>query len=313
MEVSTKYAYFEGKIVPFAEAKISVMTHALHFGTGAFAGIRAYWSEDADQLYLFRPLDHFRRFLNSTKLLCMEFDHTPESLLQTTLDLVRMEGWREDAYIRPLAYIAETLAIGPTLHGLHPEITIFSIPFGGYVPNEEGTRITISSWTRVDDNIIPARGKITGSYVNSSFIKNDALRSGFDEALVLNQQGHVSEGSGENFFMVKNGVLVTPPVTEDILEGITRRTIIELAGAELGITVVERPIDRSEVYLADEAFFSGTAVQIAAITHVDHRPIGSGRMGPVVSQLREVFFSVVRGRVEKYLAWNTPVYEQASS
>ena len=186
------------------------------------------------------------------------------------------------------------------------------MPYGRYMENEEGVHATISSWRRVDDNMIPARGKITGSYVNSAFAKTDAQRAGFDEAIVLNQDGHVAEGSAENFFLVRNGALVTPPVTDNVLEGITRRTIMELVRDVLQIPVVERSIDRTEITLADEAFFCGTGVQIAAITRVDHRPIGSGRMGPIVAALRELFFNVVRGKRPEYRGWCHAVYADAT-
>ena len=302
------YAYFEGEIVPFEEAKISVMTHALNYGTAAFGGVRGYWNEDEEQLFVFRPLDHYTRLLNSAKMLCMEFDHTPESFTEITLELLRTEGWREDVYLRPLIYMSDPV-IGVKVHGLKAEFTVFSLPFGGYVSNEENIHVTFSSWRRVDDNIIPARGKISGAYVNSGLIKTDAVRAGFDEALVLNNDGHLSEGSGMNFFMVRDGVVVTPAVTDNILEGITRRSIIEIMREEMGLPVQERPIDRTEVYLAEEAFFSGTALQVGAITAVDHRPIGAGVMGPIVTALRERFFEVVRGKNEKYRHWSTPVYE----
>jgi branched-chain amino acid aminotransferase len=308
-----KYAYFEGKIVPFEDAKVSVMTNALHYGIGAFGGMRAYWNEDEEQLFIFRTFDHLTRFLNSAKLLSMELGHTQEGLTDIIQELLRKEGWREDAYIRPLVYSSD-LSIGNLkLQELTPEVTVFTLPFGGYVPNEESTHITFSSWHRTEDNSIPARGKFTGAYVNTAFIKTDATRAGYDEAVVLNRDGHVSEGSGENFFMVRNGVVVTPPITDNILEGITRRSVIELLREEMGLEVVERTIDRTEVYLAEEAFFSGSAVQVAAITHADHRPIGTGVMGPIVAELRDLFFKVVRGRVEKYRHWNTPVYEKVKA
>lgn len=303
------YAYFEGRIVPFSEAKVSVMNHTFNYGTGAFGGIRGYWNTDEQQLYIFRPLDHFTRFLNSARLLSFELDYTPQQLSDTLLELLRTEGWETNVYIRPLAYVKNSL-IGVRLHDLDYAVTMFSLPFGSYVDDEEGCHVTFSSWRRVDDNAIPARGKITGSYVNSAFIKSDAQRSGFSEALVLNQQGHVSEGSAENFFMVRDGVVHTPPITSDILEGITRRTIIQLLRDDLKLTVVERDIDRSEVYLADEAFFCGTGVQIAAIAHIDHRPIGTGTMGAITGQLRDLYFNVVTGRIKKYSNWTMPVYER---
>lgn len=303
-----KHAYFEGKIVPFEKATVSVMNHTLNYGTGAFGGIRGYWNEDEHQLFVFRPLDHFARFLNSAKLLTFELDYTPEELWRILLELLRVEGWQTNTYIRPLAYVKNNL-IGVRLHNLEYGVTIFSLPFGSYVDDEEGCSATFSSWRRVDDNSIPARGKITGSYVNSAFIKSDAQRSGFSEALVLNQDGHIAEGSAENFFMVRDGVVLTPPITANILEGITRRTVMHLMREELGLEVVERNIDRSEVYLADEALFCGTGVQIAAITSIDHRPIGSGLMGPIVGELRDVYFNVVTGRNKKYRHWTEPVYE----
>ncbi|MDW8327223.1 MAG: branched-chain amino acid transaminase, partial [Anaerolineales bacterium] len=302
-----RYAYFQGKIVPYAEAKVGVMTHALNYGTAVFGGVRAYWNDDEAQLFIFRPLDHYTRFLNSAKLLWMHFDHTPESLTALTVELLRREGEQQDMYIRPLAYKSAE-AIGVRLHDLPADLTIFAVPFGRYVDNEEGTHATFSSWRRVDDNSIPARGKISGSYVNSAFIKTDAMLAGYDEAIVLNQAGHVSEGSAENLFMLRGGVVVTPPVTEDVLEGITRRTLMTLLRDEMGLEVHERVIDRSEVYLADELWFCGTGVQVAAITRVDHRPIGNGKMGPVVGELRKLYFDVVRGKVAKYRHWNQPVF-----
>ena len=302
-----KYAYFQGKIVPYSEAKVSVLTHALNYGTAAFGGVRAYWNEQDQQLYLFRPHDHYRRVLNSARLLCMQFDHTPESLTQITIELLRAEGQHCDVYIRPLVYKADEI-IGVRLHDLHDEISIVAVPFNRYVANDTNAHVTISSWRRVDDNIIPARGKISGSYANSAFIKTDAVRAGFDEALVLSQDGHISEGSAENIFMVRDGVLITPSVTENILEGITRRTVIELAGQELGLRVQERPIDRTEVYLCDELFLTGTAAQVTAVTKVDHRPIGSGQMGPITAQLRTLFDEVVRCCQSKYRHWNLPVF-----
>lgn len=301
------YAYFKGSIVPYGEAKVGVLNHALNYGTAVFGGIRAYWNGDSEQLYLFRPKDHYKRFLNSAKLLCMEFDNTPESLVEVTINLLKVEGLRCNAYVRPLAYKADEI-IGVKLHDLQDEIAIVSLPFERYVSNDTNAHVTFSSWRRVDDNVIPARGKISGAYVNSAFIKTDALRSGFDEALVLNEDGHVSEGSAENIFMLRDGVLITPPVTDNILEGITRRTAMELASSELGLTVVERQIDRTEVYICDEFFMTGTAAQITAVTRVDHRPIGSGQMGPVTTQLRGVFEDVVYGRNPEYRHWNVPVY-----
>lgn len=302
-----EYAFFGGEVVPIERAKVSIMTHALNYGTGCFEGIRAYWSEDAAQLYLFRPREHFERMLRSARILMIEIPYTADELCQITIDLLRAEDYQCDVYIRPLAYKADEI-IGVRLHGLRDALAMFALPFGSYVHNEQSLRVCISSWRRMDDNIAPPRAKITGAYINSALIKTDAVLSGFDEALVLTQSGHVSEGSAENFFLLRDGHLITPPTTSDILEGITRSTLMELAREELGLATLERDIDRSEVYIADEAFFCGTGCQIAAIVEVDHRPIGDGRMGPIVQRLRELYFAVVRAEVEKYMGWCVPVY-----
>ncbi len=301
-----EYAFFKGKIVPYSEAKVGVLTHALNYGTGVFGGVRAYKNDENGKLYLFRPYDHYKRFLNSCKMMLMDFDETPESMTQHTLDLVKKGGFSEDVYIRPLAYKSDEM-IGVKLHDVEADFTIVALPFGKYVSNDTNAHVTVSSWRRLDDNVIPARGKISGAYANSAFIKTDAVRSGFDEALVLTQSGHLSEGSAENIFMVRDGVLITPAVYENILEGITRRSIMEVAAKELGMEVVERPVDRTEIYICDELFMTGTAAQVTAITKVDHRPVGDGVMGPVASKLRELFFDILRGKNAKYKDWNVEV------
>ena len=308
--MQTKYAFFEGQIVPIEQAQVSVMTHALHYGTACFGGIRAYWNDEAEQLYVFRIEDHIERFLTSARLLLMNVAHSPEKLRATVLDLLRCEGFRADTYVRPLAYKAD-LKIGVMLHGMTDEVTIFATPFGRYIEKEEGADVCVSTWRRIDDNAIPARGKIAGAYVNSAFVKSEALMDGYDEAIVLDQHGHVSEGSAENLFMVRNGKLITPSITANILEGITRRTIMELATNELGLEVEEREIDRTELYICDELFFCGTGVQVAAIATVDRRPVGSGKIGPVTKSIRDLYFDVVKGNVVKYRGWNTPVYVEA--
>jgi branched-chain amino acid aminotransferase len=283
------------------------MTHALNYGTGAFGGVRAYWNPEQEQLYIFRPHDHFTRLLNSAKMIGAEVGYTQEQLLAFTQELVRAEAYQEDIYIRPLIYKSDEL-IGVRLHDLESDLTIFAIPFTRYVEKDEGAHVTFSSWRRIDDNAIPARGKFTGAYINSAFIKTDASLSGFDEALVLTNEGHVSEGSAMNVFMLRSGQLITPPVTDNILEGITRRTIMTLARQELGLEVVERSIDRTEVFLCDELFMTGTAAQVTAVTMVDHRPIANGMMGPITTQLRKLFDDTVRGKMPAYQDWVTPVY-----
>jgi branched-chain amino acid aminotransferase len=220
--------------------------------------------------------------------------------------LLRAEGLREDCYIRALAFYADE-AIGVRLHGLKPVVAVVALPFGLYIDKAEGAHCTISSWRRPDDNVVPPRGKITGSYINSAFAKSDAELAGFDEAILLNRDGRVSEGSGENIFLIRRGIAVTPSLDQSVLEGITRRSLITLLRDELGMAVEERPVERGELYLADEIFLTGTAAQITAVTRIDHRPIGTGQMGSVTTRLRSLFFDVVRGRSPKYRTWCTPV------
>jgi branched-chain amino acid aminotransferase len=301
-----KFAYFEGKIVPYSEAKVSVLTHAFNYGTAVFAGIRGYWNAEKGTLFIFRPIDHYHRFIQSSRLLCMDLGHTPETLLEVTLQLLRQERYQQNIYIRPLAYKADEV-IGVRLHNLRDAVSICAFPFDRYMEHDSNAHLTVSSWQRVDDNAIPARGKISGAYVNSSIIKTEAQQSGFDEALVLNHDGHVTEGSAMNFFMVRDGILITPPVTDNILEGITRRSVIQIARDELGLQVVERSIDRTELYVCDEVFLAGTGAQITIATRIDHRPIGDGMEGPVAGNIRRLYDNILHGRNPKYAQWNVPV------
>jgi branched-chain amino acid aminotransferase len=302
-----RYAFFRGGIVPYSEARVGVLTHGLNYGTGVFSGMRGYWNAAEREVFVFRPEDHYRRFLDSAKMLGMELPFGASELAAAAIELVRTEGHREDCYLRSLAFYADE-TVGVRLHDLTPEVSIVSIPYGRYIDKEEGAHVTISSWRRVDDNAIPARGKIVGAYVNSALAKSEAMRAGFDDAIVLSSDGHISEGSAANFMLVRNGVVITPPITDNILEGITRRTVLELLEKEMGVPVLERSIDRSEIYVADEALFVGTGVQIVAITRVDHRPIGTGRIGPIASALRELYFRVVRGEHAGYRHWCAGVY-----
>jgi branched-chain amino acid aminotransferase len=305
------YAFFGGEIVPVEEAKVSVRTHSFNYGTGCFEGIRGYWNEEEDQMLVFKLHEHYERFLRSCRIIMIDLPYSAEQLSQITLELLRKEGFREDTYIRPLAYKADEI-IGVKLHDMSDAVTIFATPFGRYVNAEEGARVHTSSWRRIDDNAVPARAKIVGAYINSAFSKTEAVLNGFDEAIVLTQDGHVSEGSAENVFIVRDGVVITPPITENILEGLTREVVLKLCRDDLGLKTLERRIDRSELYVAEEVFFTGTGVQIAAITEVDRRLVGgTGRMGPVVQRLRDLYFDVVRGRVPAYRSWCTPVYTEA--
>ncbi len=300
-----RMAFFHDRVLPYAEAQLGLLTHALNYGTGVFAGIRGYWNQDEGKLFVFRLADHMRRFHESARLLRMNLALSEEATAAAVLDLLRAEGLKQDCYIRALAFYSDEV-IGVRLHGLTPVVAAVALPFGLYIDKAEGAHCTVSSWRRPDDNVIPPRGKITGSYINSAFAKSDAELAGFDEAILLNRDGRVSEGSGENIFLLRRGVAITPSLDQSVLEGITRRSLITLLRDELGMAVEERPVERGELYLADEIFLTGTAAQITAVTRIDYRPIGSGQMGPVTTRLRSLFFDVVRGRSPKYRTWCTP-------
>ncbi|MBI3962348.1 MAG: branched-chain amino acid transaminase [Deinococcus sp.] len=303
----SRFAFFQGEIVPMEQAVVSVSNHTFNYGTGCFGGIRAYWNAEEQELFIFRPKDHFTRFLNSCKLLLINLPYSVEQLVDIAGQLLRREAYREDAYLRPIGY-KDVGGIGVKLHDLKGQVTIWTTPIGSYVHNEERTRVMVSSWRRVPDAAIPPRGKIIGAYVNSALAKSEAILSGYDEAICLTDSGHVSEGSAANIFILRGGKWYTPPVTDDVLEGITRSTVMQLLRDVLGFEVMERSLDRSELYLADEIFFCGTGVQVASITEVDRRPVGDGNMGKVTNQLRDLYFRVVRGREPKYRSWCLPVY-----
>ncbi len=300
-----EYAFFEGKIVPFAEAKVSVGAHALQYGTGAFAGIRGYLDQDGETINIFRLPDHAARLLNSAKILRSQLPFTRETLAQTIVDLVEKNAPTSDAYIRPFIY-KSSVQLTPRLNGLDSELAIYMLQLGDYLDTSTGVKASVSSWMRVPDNAVPGRGKLSGAYINSALAKDEAEEKGADEAILLDHHGHVAEGSGCNLFLVRDGALVTAPITGDILEGITRRTMMQFARDE-GIPIEERSIDRSELYILDEAFFCGTGVQISPIASIDGRLVGDGKPGPISMRLREIFFDTVRGRNAKYAHYLTPV------
>ena len=301
-----RMAFFKDRIVPYAEAQVGLLTHALNYGTGVFGGLRGYWNGDEGKLLVFRLTDHVRRLHESARLLRMNLAISEAATARAVLDLLRAEGLHEDCYIRPLAFYSDEV-IGVRMHGLHPTLGIVALPFGLYIEKAEGAHCTVSSWRRPESNAIPSRGKITGSYITGAFAKSDAELAGFDEALLLNHDGFVSEGSGENIFLVRRGVVATPSLNQSVLEGITRRSIIAMLKDEMDLVVEERPVDRGELFVADEVFLSGTAAQITAVSRIDHRAVGSGKIGPVTEKLRALFFDVVRGRVAKYRNWCTAV------
>ena len=302
----TAWAFFEGEYVPVRDAKVSVMTHAFNYGTGVFEGVRAYWNPVHEQLYGLHLKEHFQRLHQSCRIMRLDLAYSVDELVEITCEVLRRSGFREDAYVRPLAYKSDEI-IGVRLHDLTTSFTLFAVPFGNYVEIDRGLSVCVSSWRRVDDNAIPARCKITGSYVNAALAKTEAQEAGFDEAIVLTHDGHVSEGSAANLYMVRGGVLITPPATDNILEGIVRASVMRLAKDE-GIPVEIRSIDRTELYLAEELFLCGTGVQMSSITSVDRRKIGDGEIGPIARQLGAIYFEAVRGNVDRYKEWVTPIY-----
>jgi len=298
-------AYFEGGYVPLADAKISVLTHSFMYGTAVFEGIRAYWNQEQGVLYGLKLREHMERIRRNAAMLFMNDLPAVDELVHIVVETVRRNGFREDAYVRPCVYKSGQ-SIGVRLHKLPHDFLVVALPFGNYIDTDSGVRVMTSTWRRNADDALPARGKIVGGYVNMAFQKTEAELNGFDEALVLTADGHASEASAANLFVVRDGILLTPPVTDDILEGVTRKAILELAEV-LGIPHEIRSIDRSEIYVADEMFLCGTGVQLAPVTELDHRPIAGGAIGPVTKQLHEAYYAAVRGRDSRFAHWLTPI------
>jgi branched-chain amino acid aminotransferase len=297
--------YFEGDWVAMRDAKVSIMTHAFMYGTATFEGIRAYWNQDQKRLYGLKIREHVERIRQSCRILLMQDVPTVDELTRLIVETVRRNGFKQDVYIRPSFY-KSTRAIGVRLHDLDNELYIVALPFGNYIDTDAGVRVMSSSWRRNADEALPARGKIVGGYVNMAFQKSEAELNGFDEAIVLTAGGHVNEASAANVFVVRDGVALTPPVSDDLLEGVTRKGILELMANE-GIPIEVRSIDRSELYVADEMFLCGTGVQISPVIEVDHRPVGSGEVGPIARLIRDRYFDAVRGRLPEYAHWLTPI------
>ncbi len=299
-------AFHKGEFMPLEQATIGIMTHALHYGTSIFEGIRGNWNEEDEKLYLFRLEEHYERLLAGCKIMRINLPYSAGELCNITTNIVERSGYRQDIYIRPLAYKSEERVATLYLGHLEDGFSVFAIPFGAYLDLEAAARCCTSSWRRTQDSVIPPSIKIGGLYVNSILAKTEAVNNGFDEAILLNDRGQVSEGTGENLFLLKKGKLSTPSIADSVLPGITRDTVIELAQNELGIEVVERSITRSELYLADEIFLTGTAAHLTAVGSVDNINVGEGTMGPVTRQLQDMYFDVVRGKNSKYLHWCTP-------
>jgi len=302
-----KQAFFKGRFVPFEDANVSIMTHSFNYGTGVFEGIRGYWNQNKNQMFLFRLKDHYIRFINSCKVLRINTSFSIEELTNVTVELAKRNGYKEDIYIRPIAY-KSAKKIGLGLLGVEDDVCMYLAPFGDYLDISKGIRVCTSTWRRIDDLAVPARIKTTGSYINSSLAKAEAIENGFDEGIFLTLDNHVAEGTGENIFIVRKGELITPSISDNILEGITRETIIQIAKDKLGINCRERSIDRSELYIADEIFLCGTGAQISPIIEVDHRIVGNGGVGPITKKLQTEYFSIVKGDDNKYHNWLTPVF-----
>ncbi len=296
------YAYFQKRIVPLEEARVPIMTHAFLYGTAVFEGVRGNWSDERGETLIFRPIEHFQRLKQSAHIMHIDLPQSAEELSDITARVVAACGLREDVYIRPIAYKSGEV-IGPKLDGVESDFMVFTIPFGNYLDLDAGIRCQTSTWRRVPDTSIPARAKVNGLYVNSALAKTEAVENGFDEAIMLNDDGHVSEGSGENLAMMRHGRLITPERSDNVLEGITLDSVMELARKELGIDVVERTIDRSELYIADEVFLTGTAAHISPVVELDRRAIGGGAVGPTTKKLQKLFFDILRGRNPKYAHW----------
>jgi branched-chain amino acid aminotransferase len=299
--------WFQKRFVRLAEANVNILTHALNYGTGVFEGIRGYYEHQ--DLSLFRVVDHYERWKRNCGLLRIDIPHTAVQLCDITAELCRRNGFQSNVYVRPLAYkSAARIGVATDENDSH---AIVAIPYGHYFDGKGGLKAGVVSWRRVDDAAIPGRAKICGAYVNSVLAGDEARRNGHDEAIFLNQDGHVAEGASCNIFVIRNGRLITPPVTDNILEGITRDSVMELARRELRLDVVERSIDRSELYMCDEMFFCGTAVEIAPVVEIDHRRVGNGEIGAVTEKLRSLYIDATRGRLPDYLHWLWPVYRDA--
>ena len=302
-------AYFKKQFLPISECRISIMTHALHYGTACFEGIRGNWNEEEQQVFLFRAREHYERFHKSCHIMKLKLPLSVDELCELTQELVARSGLKEDVYIRPFAYKSSE-TIGPKLHGLEDDFFLTVNPAPPYLDVEKGIRAGTSSWRRIDDSMVPPRAKVTGIYVNCSLAKTEAIENGYDEAIMLNMDGHVSEGTGNNIILIMGNTVVTPSTTDNVLLGITRDTVLRLASDELGMRTEERTVDRSELYIADEAFVTGTLSHLVPVLEIDHRPIGTGKIGPITRQFRALYFDVIRGKVPKYREWCLPSYRK---
>ncbi len=301
--------WFQNRFVRLAEANVNILTHALHYGTGVFEGIRGYFEDKQQELFLVRVLEHYQRWKQNCGILRIHIPASADELCEITAELCRRNGFHSNVYVRPIAYkSSERIGVHADDNDAH---AIIALPFGHYFGEKKGLKAGVVSWRRIDDNAIPGRAKICGAYVNSVLATGEAHRNGHDEAIFLTESGHVAEGATCNLFMVRHHKLITPPVTDNILEGITRASVMDLARQELHLEVVERSIDRSELYVCEEVFFTGTAAEVAPIVEVDHRAVGTGEIGPITEKIASRYVDATRGRMPAYKDWLWPVYGSA--
>jgi len=308
VDLAATTVYSNGGFCRYDEAKVGLLTHGLQYGTGCFEGIRGYWHDAERELFLLLLREHYDRLRISAKILMMELPHSTDELIEITVDLCTRNRFETDVYLRPCIFKSAE-DIGVRLHNVPSSFAIIPVVFSSYLDATKGLNVCISSWRRADDTMAPPRGKITGLYVNSALAKSEAVMNGFDEAILLSQDGHVSEGSAENVFIVRKGKLYTPDPAQNVLEGCTRQAIMDIAKEQFGIEVIERAIDRGELYAAEEAFFTGTAAGIAHIASIDRRTVGDGKLGPLSKKLSEFYQRAVHGLEPAYRkTWLTPTY-----
>ena len=307
IQLGKELAFFEGEIVPVDSAKVGIMTHALHYGTAVFEGIRGNWNPIKEKMFVFRLKEHYERLIKGCKILNMDINYSVQDLCNITIDLIKASEYKEDIYIRPLAYKSEEKVANLKLHELGSSFALMIVPFGDYIDNEKPIRCQTSSWRRPHDSMMPTGVKLSGLYTTSILAKTEAIMAGFDEAILLNFDGSVSEGSGENLFMLRDGDLVTPSETENCLLGITRDCVFEIASNEFGMEIKSRKIHRSEIYLADEVFLTGTAAHITSVGQLDNRNISSGNIGEFTKKMQDKYFKIVKGDEQKYIKWCTEI------
>jgi branched-chain amino acid aminotransferase len=300
-------AYLNGDFIDLNDAKISIVTHAFNYGTGVFEGIRGNWNEEDSQLYIFKLKEHISRILDSAKIMRLEPELTNEQMCEIIIKLVEKNNYKEDIYIRPIIYKSSEV-VGLRMHELEDDFLVYIVPFGDYLDPSKGINCGTSSFRRIDDSMVPVRAKVTGIYVNNSMAKTEAFLNGYDEAIMLNMDGHVSEGTGENIAIIKGNNIISPSVSDNILEGITLETALKIAKTDLSLDIERRTIDRSELYIADEVLMTGTAAHITPVISIDKMNIGNGKPGPISKKLQEKYFAIIKGQDNDYDEWLTKIY-----